>query len=126
MLTHIALAISIEYSNFMTANLFNTLKRSQVSETMCWFLFFRLIALPSPGLNFLKSCIAMEAGLVSEGNGDALKQLRKLFNLAVELYGHFDEGLWLEYCSQERKVMFNSRCIYMLYPCQLSLWHMPG
>ncbi|KAG0595028.1 hypothetical protein M758_UG132500 [Ceratodon purpureus] len=66
-------------------------------------IYTRLIALPSPGLNFLKSCIAMEAGLVSEGNGDALKQLRKLFNLAVELYGHFDEGLWLEYCSQERK-----------------------
>jgi hypothetical protein len=68
--------------------------------------FSRLIALPSPGLNFLKSCIAIEAGLVSEGNTDALRQLRKLFNLAVELYGHYDEGLWLEYCAQERKVIF--------------------
>lgn len=90
----------------MIAVVFTTLKGSHDSKSACSFLFFRLIALPSPGLNFLKSCIAMEAGLVSEGNVDALKQLRKLFTIAVELYGHYDDGLWLEYCALERKVVF--------------------
>lgn len=66
-------------------------------------IYSRLIALPSPGLNFLKSCIAIEAASVVDGNAEALKQLRKLFNLGVELYGHHDDGLWLEFCAQERK-----------------------
>lgn len=73
---------------------------------MIGFLSFRLIALPSPGLSFLKSCIAIEAGLVGDGNAEALKQLRKLFNIAVEHYGRYDDGLWLEYCAQERRVSF--------------------
>lgn len=66
-------------------------------------IYSRLIALPSPGLNFLKSCIAIEAASVVDGNAESLKQLRKLFNLGVELYGHHDDGLWLEFCAQERK-----------------------
>jgi U3 small nucleolar RNA-associated protein 6 len=66
-------------------------------------VYTRLIALPSPGLSFLKSCIAIEAGLVGDGNAEALKQLRKLFNIAVEHYGRYDDGLWLEYCAQERR-----------------------
>lgn len=41
------------------------------------------------------------------GNVEAIKQLRKLFNVAVELYGHNDKDLWLEYCSQERKVRYS-------------------
>ena len=101
----------------MIAYLSTTLRRLQDSETVCWFSFSRLISLPGPSLDFLKSCIAIEASLVSDGNVDALRQLRKLFNTAVELYGHDDDGLWLAYCAQERKVIFFGRSVYMLYLC---------
>lgn len=105
---------SFAFSHEITGISLVALTCVKISQSVSCFLFFRLIALPSPGLNFLKSCIAIEAASVVDGNAESLKQLRKLFNLGVELYGHHDDGLWLEFCAQERKVILADKTIYPL------------
>ncbi|KAG1347372.1 U3 small nucleolar RNA-associated protein 6 [Cocos nucifera] len=66
-------------------------------------MYKRFLALPHPSLKFFKHCIELESNLCFVGDGDALRNARKLYELAIAIYAQNRE-LWKEYYIMERKV----------------------
>lgn len=68
----------------------------------CW-IQHRLLALPRPSLKFMQYCIALEANLASLGDNGALKDARRLYDSALDLYPQ-EREVWRSYYDLELKV----------------------
>ncbi|XP_008778548.1 U3 small nucleolar RNA-associated protein 6 homolog isoform X2 [Phoenix dactylifera] len=66
-------------------------------------MYKRFLALPHPSLKFFKHCIDLESNLSFVGDGDALRNARKLYELAVAIYDQNRE-VWKDYYIMELKV----------------------
>lgn len=66
-------------------------------------MYKRLLALPRPSLKFMQYCIALEANLASLGDNGALKDARRLYDSALDLYPQ-EREVWRSYYDLELKM----------------------
>lgn len=66
-------------------------------------MYKRFLTLPHPSLGFFRHCIELESNIASVGDGDGVKNARKLYDSALCLYSQNRE-LWKDYHTLEMKM----------------------